>query len=72
MKALLAETDYNIDVDAMNEIFVKWEKDKHENIATYRDQTFRSVVTGTMSPAHHTSWFKNMDDSKQGFLSSAI
>jgi len=54
----------------MNEIFVKWEHDKQENIITYRDKSHGSVVTGNMSPTHHTSWFRALDDSREHFLAN--
>lgn len=40
-----------------------------EGILTYRDRTYRSTITGTMSPAHHTTWMKAMDDSIEAFMS---
>ena len=71
VKALLAETDYpDFNVDAINECFVEWEHDKAENILTYRDKAFKSVMTGTVSPVHHTEWLQATDDSKEAFLAN--
>jgi trimethylamine monooxygenase len=39
-----------------------------ENILTYRDKSYRSVLTGTMAPVHHTPWLKALDDSLEAFL----
>ena len=41
---------------------------KSEDILGYRDQTHRSVITGTMSEPHHTRWINAMDDSLERYL----
>lgn len=50
-------------------MFKEWLKDKDENILTYRDKTFQSVVSGTMAEVHHTEWMEELDDSKARYLS---
>ena len=37
----------------------------------FRDNAYRSLMTGTMSPPHHTPWLKAMDDS-HGELSGKV
>ena len=34
----------------------------------FRDNSYRSVMTGKVSPKHHTAWMKAMDDSLEAFL----
>lgn len=68
---LAAETDYpKIDWDGVDETFIEWEHHKQENIMGYRDHSFKSLVTGTVQPPHHTLWLKAMDDSLQTYLST--
>ena len=35
-------------------MFKEWEHHKMDDILTYRDQSYRSVLTGTQAPVHHT------------------
>jgi trimethylamine monooxygenase len=67
---LLGSTDYpQLDVDHVARIFKEWEHHKEENILTYRDRSYPSVITGNVSPKHHTTWLEALDDSKEAFLS---
>jgi trimethylamine monooxygenase len=34
----------------------------------YRDKGFRSTLTETMAPVHHTPWIEAMDDSLESYL----
>jgi trimethylamine monooxygenase len=34
----------------------------------YRDSAYRSIITGRMSPVHHTPWLRAMDDSLESYL----
>lgn len=69
IKDLLQLSDYpQFDIDKVGKMFKDWLKDKEENILTYRDKTFRSVVTGTMAARHHTEWMEELDDSKERYL----
>ena len=66
---LLAPTDYpRLDVDEVARMFKEWEHHKVENILTYRDHAFKSTLTGTLAPVHHTPWMKALDDSMEAFL----
>jgi trimethylamine monooxygenase len=66
---LLASTDYpQLDVEHVARLFKEWEHHKEENILTYRNRSYPSVITGNVSPKHHTSWLEALDDSKEAFL----
>jgi trimethylamine monooxygenase len=69
VKELIAETDYpSFDVDGACEAFFKWKKHKVENIMGFRDNSYKSVITGTMAPKHHTPWKDALDDSMESYL----
>lgn len=69
MRDLHQFVDYPaFDIDSTVQSFKQWKNDKAENIATYRDKAFKSAVTGTMAPLHHTPWLDAMDDSSETFL----
>ena len=69
---LIAATDYpHLDTDAVAALFKQWEHDKHHDIMGYRDHSYRSVLTGTVSPRHHTRWMEALDDSLEAFLATS-
>ena len=69
IKELIAETDYpSFDVDGANEAFFQWKKHKKQNIMTFRDNCYKSVITGSMAPVHHTPWKDAMDDTIESYL----
>lgn len=69
VKQLVAATDYpSFNVDAVNEMFIEWEHHKAQDIMGYRNNTYRSVLTGNMQPPHHTPWVEAMDDSLESYL----
>ena len=69
VKELVAETDYpNFDVDGACEAFYQWKKHKSVNIMTFRDNAYKSVITGTMAPIHHTPWKDALDDTLEVYL----
>jgi trimethylamine monooxygenase len=69
IKELIAETDYpNFDVDGANKLLYEWKNHKKEDIMNFRDNAYLSVMTGKMSPKHHTPWMEAMDDSLQSFM----
>lgn len=71
VRELAKATDYpEFDIDLTAEEFKEWKKDKEKSIVSYRDKAFKSPVTGTMSPVHHTPWLKAMDDSMETFLAT--
>ena len=66
---LMAMTDYpDFDISDANEAFFQWKKHKKENIMTFRDHGYKSALTGTMAPAHHTPWKDALDDSLESYL----
>ncbi|MBB3523823.1 NAD(P)/FAD-dependent oxidoreductase [Rhizobium sp. 268] len=69
VKELLAETDYpSFDIEGTNRTFMEWEHHKADNIMGFRDHAYRSLMTGNMSPTHHTPWVEALDDSKEEYL----
>ena len=70
IQELIDETDYpSFDIAGVNETFLEWKHHKKENIMTFRDHSYPSLMTGTPSPAHHTPWLEAMDDSMEAYLS---
>src|SRR5690606_17503347 len=69
VRDLLDASDYPpLDVEAVAETFKAWEHHKEEDILGYRNRSYRSTITGTLAPAHHTPWMNAMDDSLEAFL----
>ncbi|MGO7633765.1 NAD(P)-binding domain-containing protein [Rhizobium leguminosarum] len=69
VKELLAETDYpSFDIEGTNQTFMEWEHHKAHNIMGFRDHAYRSLMTGNMSPTHHTPWVEALDDSMEEYL----
>ncbi|AMB58776.1 NAD(P)-binding domain-containing protein [Microterricola viridarii] len=69
IRDLIEQSDYPMfDLDEVVRIFLEWKKDKKENILTYRDAVYPSVMTGTMSAVHHTPWLQELDDSLDRYL----
>ena len=42
--------------------------DFKKNIMTFRDNSYKSVITGSMAPIHHTPWKDAMDDTIESYL----
>jgi trimethylamine monooxygenase len=69
VKELIAETDYpSFDVDGACEAFFEWKEHKKKGIMTFRDNAYKSVITGTMAPVHHTPWKQALEDSMESYL----
>lgn len=69
VKELIAETDYpSFDVEGACLAFKEWKGHKKENIMTFRNNAYKSVITGTMAPLHHTPWKDALDDSLEVYL----
>ncbi|MBC8365215.1 MAG: NAD(P)/FAD-dependent oxidoreductase [Actinobacteria bacterium] len=67
---LVDDTDYpDFDIPAVNQMFKDWKAHKKADMMGYRDLGFRSTLTGTVAPAHHTPWIEAMDDSLEDYLS---
>ncbi|MDO6461558.1 NAD(P)/FAD-dependent oxidoreductase [Granulosicoccaceae sp. 1_MG-2023] len=70
IQELIDATDYpSFDIAAVNETFLEWKHHKKEDIMTFRDHSYPSLMTGTPSPKHHTPWLEAMDDSMEAYLS---
>jgi trimethylamine monooxygenase len=71
-KELIDQTDYpSFDIEKVNQTFMEWEHHKMENIMGFRDNSYRSIMTGTMAPKHHTPWLEALDDSLEAYLQSS-
>jgi trimethylamine monooxygenase len=68
-KELIEATDYpTFDIEAVNKTFMEWEHHKHDDIMGYRNNSYKSLMTGTVAPKHHTPWKEALDDSKETYL----
>ena len=69
VKELIDETDYpSFDVEGACKVFKEWKGHKKDNIMTFRDNSYKSVITGSMAPIHHTPWKDAMDDTIESYL----
>ncbi|MDN5748734.1 MAG: NAD(P)/FAD-dependent oxidoreductase, partial [Pseudonocardia sp.] len=69
IQELVDETDYpSFDIEGSNQAFYAWKKHKKEGIMTFRDHCYRSVMTGSMAPTHHTPWKDELEDSLESYL----
>jgi trimethylamine monooxygenase len=69
IKELIEETDYpTFDVEGACKAFKEWKGHKKAGIMTFRDNGYKSVITGTMAPKHHTAWKDALDDSLEVYL----
>ena len=69
VKELIAETDYpSFDVDGACEAFFEWKDHKKADIMAFRNHAYKSVITGTMAPVHHTPWKDALEDSMESYL----
>lgn len=66
---LIDLTDYpDFDIEGVNKTFMEWEHHKHEDIMGFRNNSYRSLMTGTMAPVHHSPWLEALDDSMESYL----
>ncbi|MEN1972388.1 hypothetical protein WCE34_08610 [Luteimonas sp. MJ204] len=69
VRDLVDRTDYpEFAIEKVAEMLKEWQRDKQAGIFDYRDKSYRSTITGTLAPRHHTPWMEAMDDSLQAFL----
>lgn len=54
--------------DQVKETLLHWKGTKKENIMTYRDNTYPSLVTGKMALVPRTPWLEAKDDSPGRFV----
>lgn len=68
---LIEQTDYpTFDIAGVNQTFLEWKHHKKEDIMGFRNNAYRSLMTGTMSPVHHTPWLEALDDSLEAYLAT--
>ena len=66
---LIEETDYpTFDVAGACQAFYEWKGHKAKDIMAFRNNSYKSVITGTMAPVHHTPWKDALDDSLESYL----
>jgi trimethylamine monooxygenase len=66
---LIEATDYpTFDIEGVNNTFLEWKVHKHDDIMGFRNFSYRSLITGTQSPPHHTPWLEALDDSLETYL----
>ncbi|MGB0846083.1 MAG: NAD(P)-binding domain-containing protein [Thiolinea sp.] len=69
---LIDQTDYpSFDVEGVNKTFMEWEHHKHDDIMGFRNKSYKSLMTGTMQPPHHTPWLEALDDSMESYLAES-
>ena len=59
----MAESFY---LDTLRKVF--FEHHIPKGIMEFRNHSYRSVITGTMAPPHHTPWKDALDDSLESYL----
>ena len=73
VQELIDETDYpSFDVEGACKVLKEWKGHKKKNIMTFRDNAYKSVITGSMAPKHHTPWKDAMDDSVDSYLLNTV
>jgi len=72
VRELIDATDYpSFDIKGANEAFFEWKDHKKADIMGFRNNAYRSVMTGTMAPLHHTPWKDALEDSMESYLRPA-
>lgn len=62
-------TDYpRLHLDGIVEMIKKWRQDKDENILTYRDKVFTSLLDGTIATKKKLPWIDVRDNSLEWFV----
>jgi trimethylamine monooxygenase len=68
MNLIEATDSPTCDIAGVRRTFLEWKQHKYDNIMSFRDFSYRSLMTGTMSPPHHTPWLTALDDSLEAYL----
>jgi trimethylamine monooxygenase len=71
IKELVARSDYPLrpdEVEKTKQHGLEWKMHKDGDIMGFRDQVFRSVVTGNMGRQYHTPWLTALDDSLESYV----
>ena len=64
------KTNLILTVEGVNKTFMVWEHHKMDDIMGFRNNAYKSLMTGTMSPKHHTPWKDALDDSLEAYLAT--
>lgn len=74
MTELMEECDYpkKWDLKDTIQLVIQIGKTKKQDIMTFRDQCFKSIVTGHMSLPVKVPWLSNMEDSEESFLNNGL
>ena len=51
-----------------HDFFFEWKDHKKIDIMGFRNNAYKSVITGTMAPVHHTPWKDALEDSMESYL----
>src|SRR5699024_12625998 len=63
---LISMTDYpDFAVEEQAELFKLWLRHKQEDIMGYRNQSYRSTITGTLAPPLPDHWMELLDRSEE-------
>ena len=65
--AMESKYPYNLD---SSEFLHAWVRYKMDDILTYRNRSYKSKFTETVSPVFHTPFMEEFDDSMQHFLNT--
>ncbi|WAR13560.1 GSXL9-like protein [Mya arenaria] len=59
---------YKMEAKKIADMFHKWLNDKDADVASYRDQSFQSPFTGTVSRPLKSGWWRTFDDSTESVV----
>ncbi|MCC9073178.1 NAD(P)/FAD-dependent oxidoreductase [Flavobacterium sp. F-65] len=73
IRDLIKRTDYpTFNIDQVAIMFKSWIHDKEDNVLTYRDKIYTSVMDQCKAEKHHTPWMKELDDSIERYLEEEV
>lgn len=73
IRDLIERTDYpTFNIDQVAVMFKSWIQDKEDNVLTYRDKIYTSVMDQCKAEKHHTPWMKELDDSIERYLEEEV
>lgn len=69
IRDLMNRTDYpGFNLDKVATMFKEYITDKENDLLTYRDKVYTSVMDQSKAEVHHTPWMKELDDSLERYL----
>jgi trimethylamine monooxygenase len=73
IRDLIERTDYpTFNIDQVAIMFKSWIHDKEDNVLTYRDKIYTSVMDQCKAEKHHTPWMNELDDSIERYLEEEV